>query len=42
MNDSQLRSAVKRKVLARYVKDPDTRIVDELGLRHGAVPAEAS
>jgi hypothetical protein len=36
MNDHQLRQALKSKVLARYAKDPDTRIVDELGLRHGA------
>src|SRR6266550_991942 len=35
MNDHQLRRALKSKVLARYAKDPDTRIVDELGLRHG-------
>lgn len=36
MNETELRSAVKRKVLARYVNDPDTRILHELGLRHGA------
>jgi hypothetical protein len=36
MNDHQLRCALKNKVLARYAKDPNTRIVDELGLRHGA------
>lgn len=36
MNDHQLRRALKSKVLARHAKDPDTRIVDELGLRHGA------
>src|SRR3989442_15101479 len=36
MNEFQLRSAVKRKVLARYQNDPNTRILDELGLRHGA------
>lgn len=36
MNDSQLRSAVKHKVLAQYAGDPNTRILDELGLRHGA------
>ncbi|HUS11234.1 MAG TPA: sce7726 family protein [Pyrinomonadaceae bacterium] len=35
MNDQQLRRAVKKKVLAHYAKHPDTRIVDELGLRHG-------
>jgi hypothetical protein len=36
MNEYQLRSALKGKVLARYVNDPNTRILDELGLRHGA------
>lgn len=36
MNDLQLRRALKRKVLVRYAKDPDTRIFEELGLRHGA------
>jgi len=36
MNEYQLRSAVKRKILARYENDPNTRILDELGLRHGA------
>jgi hypothetical protein len=36
MNDPQLRSALKRKVLSRYTNDPNTRILDELGLRHGA------
>lgn len=35
MKDHQLRCAVKSKILARYAKAPDTRIVDELGLRHG-------
>ncbi len=36
MNDYELRHALKVKVLARHAKDPETRIVDELGLRHGA------
>nr|MBA2702680.1 sce7726 family protein [Blastocatellia bacterium] len=36
MNDKQLRHAVKTKVLERYAGDPETRILDELGLRHGA------
>lgn len=35
MNDHQLRRALKSKVLARHAKDPDTRIFEELGLRHG-------
>lgn len=36
MKDYQIRTALKYKVLARYMRDPDTRILDELGLRHGA------
>ena len=36
MNDHQLRCALKSKVLARHASDPNTRIVEELGLRHGA------
>lgn len=36
MKDYQLRLALKRKVLARHVGDPETRVLDELGLRHGA------
>jgi hypothetical protein len=36
MNEAELRSALKRKVLARFANDPNTRILDELGLRHGA------
>jgi hypothetical protein len=36
MNDHQLRRALKSKVLVRHAKDPDTRILEELGLRHGA------
>jgi hypothetical protein len=35
MNDHQLRRALKGKVLARYLRQPDTRVIDELGLRHG-------
>lgn len=35
MNDYQLRHALKVKVLARHAKDPETRIIDELGLQHG-------
>ncbi|SRR6266851_1420459 len=36
MNDPQLRSAFKNQILSRYSHDPDTRVFDELGLRHGA------
>ncbi|HKY53091.1 MAG TPA: sce7726 family protein [Anaerolineales bacterium] len=36
MNEHKLRKALRSKVLANYAKDPNTRIVDELGLRHGA------
>lgn len=36
MKDFQIRDALKRKVLNKYAKDPDTLIVDELGLMHGA------
>lgn len=36
MNDNQLRAALKRKLNARYSNDPETVIIDELGLRHGA------
>ena len=36
MNDYQIRTALKQKLLNRYLSDPDTLILDELGLRHGA------
>jgi len=36
INDPQLRHAVKHQVLSIYAADPQTRIYDELGLRHGA------
>ena len=36
MDDRHLRSALKRKVLAPQASDPGTRIIDELGLEHGA------
>ena len=32
----QLRAATKRKVLSRYLKDPDTVVLEEMSLRHGA------
>jgi hypothetical protein len=36
VDDRQLRSALKRKVLASHAADPGTRVIDELGLHHGA------
>lgn len=36
MRDQDLRQAVLRKVLAEYVKDPNSRVVEELGLQHGS------
>lgn len=35
MDDPQLRSALKRTILAAHTDDPNTRIIDELGLAHG-------
>lgn len=36
MKDQQIRAALKSELLAHYRGDPDTIIIDELGLRHGA------
>jgi hypothetical protein len=36
MKDCHIRTALKKKLLARYSEDPSTRIIDELALRHGA------
>ena len=36
MNDPEVRHALKRRVLSRYVRDPQSLVLDELGLRHGA------
>lgn len=36
MNDSDIRAALKHKILSRYSSDPNTLVLDELGLRHGA------
>jgi hypothetical protein len=37
MNDADLRSAVKRKLLAKYANGyPGTLVFEELGLRHGS------
>jgi len=40
MNDLEIRSAYHRRRLARQHRDPDTLVVDELGLRHGACRAD--
>jgi hypothetical protein len=36
MKDSHLRTALIRMLIRRYSDDPDTHILEELGLRHGA------
>ena len=36
MNEVQLRAAVKRKLLSRYLRDPDTVVLEEMNLRHGS------
>jgi hypothetical protein len=36
MDDRQLRTAVKQKMLRSHSQARDTRIIDELGLQHGA------
>jgi hypothetical protein len=36
MKDHHIRTALKRKVLARHFRDPETRVFDELALRHGS------
>lgn len=36
MDDKQLRKALKQKVLGAHARAPNTRIIDELGLDHGA------
>jgi len=36
MNDRLMRTAIKATLLARYRQDPETLILEELGLRHGA------
>ena len=36
MNDREVRHALKSRVLSRYVRDPQSLVLDELGLRHGA------
>jgi hypothetical protein len=36
MNDSEIRGAVRQRLVRRYGGRPDTLILEELGLRHGA------
>lgn len=36
MNDHQIRFALKKTDFARYYRDPNTFVIDELGLRHGS------
>jgi len=40
MNDAQIRSSFHSKKLRRYHADPDTLVVDELGLKHGRCRAD--
>ena len=42
MKDVHIRAALKRKLKHRYGKDPSTRIVDELALRHGAARVDVA
>jgi hypothetical protein len=37
MNDAHIRNALKRKLAHCYGHDPETVVVEELGLRHGAI-----
>ncbi len=37
MRDMDIRSALRATVLARHVRDPDTLVIDELGLERGVV-----
>lgn len=36
MNELQLRAAVKRKILSRYLKEPNTAILEEFSLKHAS------
>lgn len=42
LNDNQIRSALKRKLITRYQRDAQTLILDELGLRHGAARVDVA
>lgn len=36
MRDRDVREALRRKVLAEHTRDPDTLVIDELGVAHGS------
>lgn len=36
MKDRDIRTALKKQLSTRYLKEPDTIIVEELGIRHGS------
>lgn len=36
MRDRDVREALRRRVLAEHTRDPDTLVIDELGLAHGS------
>lgn len=40
MNDTEIRFALHRRRLTRHHRDPNTLVVDELGLRHGEARAD--
>lgn len=40
MNDAEIRESFHRKKLRRHRESPDTLVVDELGLHHGASRAD--
>ncbi len=42
MTDAQVRLALKRSALAVHFKDPDTVVLEELGLRHGATRVDVA
>lgn len=42
MDDKQIRKALKQKVLTAHARAPDTRIIDELGLDHGAARVDVA
>lgn len=35
MNDLDIRAILKEELMRRHVKDKDTLVLDELGVRHG-------
>ena len=36
MRDTDIRAALKRKLFSKYKSDPDTAIIEELGVHHGS------